>query len=477
MSDTAVITPTGKKPLFGLNLDGTPLYVPVIGLCGPLGSGKTLAALTLCPEETIEIGIEDSGVTYNLPIKKRYSMYQEVTGKNSITPRPIECFEWFMDILKQISEGKLSCRVLAVDPITDIQNGCVDWVYENCEKFDKTKAQYDKASGLLWGDVKSHFKALLGATSRRMDTLVFTAHMGTVWSGGAPVPGKTKAKGIGTFMELASLYVHLTREVDPKTGKQPEKPVGHISPPHGKSRLAHTFRDENGELKITPILPPRIEDFSWAKVRQYVATPPDYAKLNKNELAEVQVMSEEEKMLLQLQMDQTKLAEAEARLELAEKVQKAASRVGAGAVSSTTAKAMGTSPGSGAKRETVPAKQESGPAAAKETAPAKTSEKPAAPASTAAESKSEPKAEATQEQKSGTEKLCPDLNPWNRDQCESIIRQQMTDLAMTSDQMKAAVRKRGGERLKDLADGVLEELRRALWNVATKREMEATKKS
>jgi hypothetical protein len=438
------------KPLFGL-IDGKPLECPVIGFNGPLGSGKTLAALTLCPEETIEIGIEDSGVTYgSLPIKHRFSMYKEViaTGK-TMYPKPIDCFEWFLSILDKVAKDELKARVIVVDPITDIQNGLLDYIEAHAADFGKSPAQYAKASGLLWGDAKAFMKMTLGRISRKVECFIYTSHMGTVWQGGAPVSGKSKVKGIDTFKEIASLVVHLTRDIDPQTGKQIAAPIGSIAPPHGKSRFSRFVVDAEGSYTPVPILPPRIEPFTWQKVREYVATPPDYAKLKKHEVARPEVLTDDDKLLLEAETTRMKLEEAQIRQDLADKAAAAAARnSGGAAVPTAVAAAMG------AKTTTASAKT-----AAVETPPFETGNSTSTGSSDLAnESLIEFPAE---------------LVPWDREKCDRIVREQMDEAGMTMDQKKNAVKKRGVEKLADMTDAQIEELRKALWNVLTKRAMEA----
>lgn len=473
-SDKGPANNPATRPLFGLLSNGQPLDIPIIGLCGGYGSGKTLAGLTLCPEETIEIGVEDSGVTYNLPLKKRFSMYKEVTGKSGVTPKPVECWEWFAGILEKIAKDELKCRVLFVDPITDIQGGLVDWVRDHAADFKKSQAQYDKASGLLWADVKSHAKILLGRVSSKC-TLIFTAHMGSVWSGGAPVTGKQKAKGIDTFKELASLYVFLTREVDPKTGLQPEQPIGHICPPHGKSRLAHMVQNaETGDWESKAILPPRIDPFTWQKLRSYVQTPPNYAKLKASEKAEVEKLSDDDKLLLAAETARTELEAAQLRAELAEKAEAAAARAGRTAVSSTVARATGAAPtgtATTAAKTEAPAKP---PVADKPKQEALKQEAPKEqPAKTETAATTAPVAESAEPLIRFPETL-PD---WNRETCMSIVKEQIVEAKMTDELATSAAKKRGANSIDELTDEKLEDLRRALWTVLTKREMEKREKA
>jgi len=467
MSDKPQTPSPATRPLFGLLPDGKALDIPIIGLCGGYGSGKTLAGLTLCPEETIEIGVEDSGVTYNLPLKHRFSMYKEVTGKAGVTPKQIECWEWFESILKKIANDELKCRVLLVDPITDLQGGLIDWVKDHAADFKKSASQYEKASGLMWGDAKGHAKSLLGRISNKC-TLIFTAHMGTVWSGGAPVTGKIKAKGIDTFKELASLYVYLTREVDPRTGTQPEKPVGHICPPHGKSRLAHSFLNaETGDWENKAILPPRMDPFTWAKLREYVATPPNYAKLKASEKAEIECLSDDDKLLLESEKARNELEAAQLRSELAEKSEKAANRAGRSALSSTLSRATGgstTKPAAATAAATAtPAKPVEKPVE-KPAASAKPDATPAPPAAIAG---SEPPLIRFEET----------LTDWSRERCMLVLQEQIIEAGMTEELKTSAAKKRGANSIAELTDEKLEDLRRALWGVLTKRELERRAKA
>lgn len=430
-----------KKPLFGL-VGGKELIIPVIGFSGGYGTGKTLAGLSLSPTETTEIGVEDSGVTYHLPIAQRHSMYSEVKAKaKDGIPTPIECFEWFQDLLP-----KVTTRILFIDPITDIQQGLVDWVEAHPEKFGKTKAQYEKASGLLWGDVKSYIKILLGRMSKQVECLIFTAHMGTVWKDGKPVAGKEKAKGLDVFRELSSLYVHLTRPVDPSSGKQPDAPVGHTCLPHGKSRLAHTIVQPDGTVKIEAILPPRMEPFTWEKLRGYVLKPPDFSKLKKTELATIDHMTAEERLLLESEVVANKLETEKIRLQLKERAEASRAR---NEIHHITEKPN--------------AKSESDkPSSIKEEPKAKPKEEP---------KKEEPKDEVKPEVSSTTTTVVDPERPLklDREQLLTVIREQFQQLEATSEQQSAAFKKRGGKVLEDLDDDKLEELRRSCWSTLVKR--------
>ena len=424
-SDPAAEKSAEKKSLFG-ETNGMPLNIPIIGLTGPKGSGKTLTGMTLDPGNTIVIDIEDSSVTYNLPIKKRYSMYEEVEASSGATPTPLECWVWFQNL---IDSKDLNCRVLFVDPVTDMQQGLVEWVKSNPEKFGKTANQYKSASGLLWADVKSHLKITLGKLSRRVECFMFTAHMGSVWKGGAPVVGKSKAKGVDTFYELASLYLHLNRNIDPKTGKQPGAPTASISPPIGKSRIAHTTMLDTGEVKITPILPPTVTEFTWEKFREYVATPPNYNKLKKSELAQNQDLTDDEKLQLQ--------AEIAANNREAEEM-----KVARIAAAQEAANANASARQQAASKPQLDNK----PVSANQATPTESAD---------------PQDGSVKDVRTVKGLI-------------AVIKDQFKQLKISKPQMVAAIEKRGGKgaKLADLSDEKLEELRKALWSKLTARDMQ-----
>ena len=450
-----------KRMLFGARPDGTPQDIPIIGVCGGYGSGKTLLGETLCPEETIEIGIEDSSVTYSLPIKKKLSMYREVTAASGVlVPKPIDCWIWFMSILEKIASGapEWQCRVLFIDPITDIQGGLVDWVRANAALFGKTQNQYDKASGLLWADVKAHAKLLLGRISRKVDCVIFTAHMGSVWSGGAPVQGKQKAKGLDTFKELASLYLHLNRDVDPKTGEQPAAPVACIAPPHGKCRLVHSHETSPGVFDMKPILPPRIQDFTWQKLRDYVKSPPNYAKLKKHELAQVETLGDDEKLLIANETARMELEAAQLREEQVQRAKEAQERNQAAALAGAPAAATFT-------RSSTPAQTQATQAQAQAQEAPKSTTPVTAPVTAPVVTPSQP------------DILIETITPWNRERCMAIVQSQIAELKLTPEAVAASAKKRGADSLPALNDTALEDFRKGLWTVLTKKAIEAERKT
>lgn len=293
------------------------IQIPIMGVCGEKGEGKTLMVSSIDPEGTGMIDLEDSSASYNIPFKKRWNLYEEMIQRHNRVPTPLECFEWFRDLItNHIKPGEFS--VLAVDPISDIEQGMVDWVQANPQHFGHTKAQYDKAAGLMWGDVKSYWKILLGTASKKVETFAFTVHMGAVWKGSQPVEGKRKPKGKETLFELASLYLQMERPLSDE-GKKTDKPSARVL----KSRLAHS-RIVDGEVIHTPILPPYLKVATPKSIRDYIKSPPDYAKLKKSEYAPPEKMSEEDKLLIEAEIAENNRVAEETRLTRMEQMKKAA---------------------------------------------------------------------------------------------------------------------------------------------------------
>lgn len=293
------------------------IEIPIIGVCGEKWMGKTLFVSSIDAEHTAIIDLEGSSATYgSIPFARRWDLYDEMLKKYGRLPTPIECFEWFRDLVMALKPGEF--RVLAVDPITDIEQGMVDWVQTHPEHFGHSKNQYDKAAGVMWGDVKSYWKMLLGIVATKVETFAFTAHMGAVWKGSAPVEGKRKAKGKETLFELASLYLQVERPLDAE-GKQSDKPSARVL----KSRLALS-EFEDGEIVHKPILPPYLKVATPKAIREYIKNPPNYSKLKKTEVAPPEQLSEDDKLLIQAGIAEDQRVAAEAQLSRMEQMKRAA---------------------------------------------------------------------------------------------------------------------------------------------------------
>jgi hypothetical protein len=305
-------TAATRKPLWPNGV-----AIEVLGVTGEYKSGKTLFVLTIDPKQTLYYDLEKSGATYQgLGVtRKDFGRHMQ-----SMFPRgyqAIDLYQAWLNDVRNVKPGQY--RVIAVDPITDIEAGLVQWVRANPGHFGYSPGQFAKMEGLMWGAVQQHWKMVLNDLASRCECFAFTAHMGNVWEGGNPVKGKRKPKGKSVLQELASLYILLKRDPDEK-GRVPEKPIGYLAESFTKDRLCHfVLNEETGDLEPHPILPPRIVDCTPAKIRWYIQNPANYGKLRKEELAELHTLSEDDRAQIRLAIAEAEAEAARLRLETVER--------------------------------------------------------------------------------------------------------------------------------------------------------------
>jgi len=293
---------TNSKPQADPN---DPLWsqpIEVLGLTGDFGSGKTIFALSISPGPSTRMyDTEKSSSAYASLGFDRVDLVDSMLRAKPTGHKPIDLFEWWQNDVRSVKPGKY--KVIALDCVSEIEEGLVEYVRRNPQEFGYTANQFARAEALMWGCVKAYWKRILSDIAARCETFVFCSHLKAKFVNNAPTREKV-AKGKETLMELASLYLRLERVAD-KKGNVPDKPAAIVL----KSRLATmTFLD--GELKTIPTLPPRIPIATPAAIRDYMAAPPDYSKLKAGERAEEKEITEEE--LLHLKLD---LANAEGTTE------------------------------------------------------------------------------------------------------------------------------------------------------------------
>jgi hypothetical protein len=291
--------------------------IPIIGITGEFASGKTLFALSIDPAKTLLYDTEQSALSYESLGFRRVDVPHELLIAHPQGYRPIQVYEWWVQHVRSIAPG--AYRVIALDTISELEAGLVEWVRSNPQHFGHTQAQYARMSALVWGDAKDLWKAILTDISARCETLVFASHLTTVWSGERPT-GKRKPKGKVTLLELASLYVHLERRPD-KQGKVPDKPSATVL----KSRLASMRPNpQTGEIEIIPTLPPRLPVATPHAIRQYMLRPPNYSNLQADELAPEPALTDDERAELRLATAEAERDAEALRLQRLERQQAAA---------------------------------------------------------------------------------------------------------------------------------------------------------
>ena len=408
--------------------------IPVFGVAGEFSSGKTLEILSIDPEHTKLYDMELSAKSYNLPLAERVDVPATMLKSHPAGYKPIDMWLWFLADLKKIKPGQFT--VIAVDPVSDIEAGLVDWVVANPQYFGRSPDQYKKSGGILWGDVKAYWKVILADLAVRCDTFAFSVHMRDQFFGASPT-GKREPKGKDTLMELSSLFLLLERKADAK-GIVPEKPSANVL----KSRLAHT-KWVDGELQIVSILPPRLPVATPGAIREYIKRPADYAKLGKGERLEVHVQSEEEVVAAKTILADKMLAIEQAKTENLRVAEAAQMRI----AKAVEDKLLATKPASDQTAKAVEQKE--------------------AQAEVRGEAAKTVEEIGTVHQNGDTEQF-PELT-------ESIskIRSIATSLNISEEQLQGIAAKRGANRLEDLTLLQAEEIRSKLYTKLTAADMQA----
>lgn len=310
MSKPAPIWPNNQK-------------IPVIGFAGEFSSGKTVAIVTIDPENTKYFDFELSGASYEGLGFERVDMpsvmtrcaghiYQpeESSGCQTCAAvqakgyKPIDVFVRWWQMVRSIRVGKYS--VIGADPIGTIETGLADYVRANPREFGRTADVYTKMVGVFWQDVKSLQELILADLASRCQTFAFSTHMKYEWTGHTPNKNKREPKGKETLWQLASLYLQLERPI--VQGKQKAIPAAQLL----KTRISTITKDK----KIVPILPPFMAEYTADTIREYIKKPPNYKSLKKSEtVPEPPPMSDEEKLRIEKEIAQAKRDSDEASLQ------------------------------------------------------------------------------------------------------------------------------------------------------------------
>ncbi len=302
---------------------GNEIEISVLGATGELNAGKTLLALSIAPglhpeghafsgqPRTLYLDLEKSGATYSGTGCKRIDVPAELAKAYGAQYTAEQAATWFNTLPTRLKSSQYD--TIIVDPINDIESGEVDVVRSHPELYGYTKGQFDKSVPLLMAAMKGHWKKLLMQFSNVCQCFVFITHLRDEFRGNAPT-GKREPRGKETLAELASLYLWLERLPDDK-GNVPEIPSAIVL----KQRLADTSIDKAGELVITALMPPRIPVATVNSIRQYIANPPDYAKLTAGERIVEKQFTEADMERLRLQRAQAETESANARANLVDK--------------------------------------------------------------------------------------------------------------------------------------------------------------
>jgi hypothetical protein len=241
-----------------------PMPVPVTVAFGEYGSGKTLWVLTTgYPlERTLVYDNEKSSEVYNTEQNPfvRVDLPTLMLEKHPKGYKPIDFYRAWVENMRSITPGKYD--VIGIDTAEPLEEGIAEWVTANASYFGHSAGQYQKMSGLFWGDVKNLWKQHILEMTSRCKMVIITVHMRDEFKNNNRT-GKRQRKGKDTLSELATLELELVR-----------KP-GQMVP----SARIHKERFFSGSLAdiahARPILDPWLPEASWAKIREYMLNPAD----------------------------------------------------------------------------------------------------------------------------------------------------------------------------------------------------------
>jgi len=304
-----------KRPLW--QREGFEL--PYVGVYGPLNCGKTLFLLNIRPEETCYIGLEFSATTYleAAGVKAHHEIHEELgVSRDEVTPKDI--WVWFEKFVRSLPAGEF--QVLAIDTIGDLEQGLPEYIAERHNDYGYSSAEkFRSAKGLFWGACKKHLENLMHfiRSSKGIDTIAWAAHLKTVWEGGNPTSRKTN-QGFDVWNKTASLVFELERRV--VKGTLQEAPSGRLR----KGRLSvpkqnedgTIVRDEFGDIEWITVLPPQLPKCTPGQIRRYIASPAYSRRLKADEKVKEEVLTDDEKLLIQQEIARNQASAAEAQLEI-----------------------------------------------------------------------------------------------------------------------------------------------------------------
>lgn len=307
-----VIVPDGR--LWPDTPRGNVLRIDLIGVTGEQGSGKTCFLLAIAPgvhpeghpfagkPRTLYIGCERSATTFSGTGAEKLELVDLLAERN-MPPTPKNLLAGVESITGNVAPGQFDC--LAIDPISDLDAAKTEQVTSNPEKFGLTRGMVErsgagfKAEGIVWGKIKDAWKEWMLTLGQKFQCVAYSTHLRDEFRG-KTATGRREPKGKDTIWQVTTLGLWLSR--DPSKSKIPTGIV------YRKDRLADTYVGDDGELVVVPLLPPRFDECTPAKLRFYIANPPNYDRLKDSEKVEPEVVSE-----IELQLVRLAAAEAQAQ--------------------------------------------------------------------------------------------------------------------------------------------------------------------
>lgn len=257
--------------------------IPILGITGEFGAGKTYFAATIDPKNTLYLDLEMSAVDYESLGFERRDIRMLTAARlagNGTLPEPLDVYNTFWETVSGVKPGQY--KVIVVDPISGtLENGMTEKVAQDYAKHGfRSKAAFEGQGGIFWSTVKAYWEEVLFFITARCETFVFIAHQREVWKDNRPT-GEREAAGKNTLRQLANLYLYLDRKPRKKGDAPPLIPAAHVE----KGRTMQAF-------------PPRLPRATPDAIRYYIQHPADFAALTDDELVIETELSEADRLRL-----------------------------------------------------------------------------------------------------------------------------------------------------------------------------------
>ena len=326
------MTVVSKTRLWPTTSWGHEVSIDVFGVTGGYGSGKTTMGISIAPGKhpeghpfagkarTLDIDLEKSSTNYgaagfdHVDAPPLIEKFARRTNPRGVGYKPRDIYLWFINYIEKSIESPIDgiprYDVIVVDPINDLDDGLIEEVRKNYDKYSDLSAG-QAAGTLIYGPAKKLWKEKLLLLADKCQCFFFTTHQSTVWKNNAPSSEK-RAKGLSVLDEVATIRLSLERS---KKGDERGVPV-YPSAVVDKQRISdsRTTTDEFGlpTLETRPLLPPKLPVATITEIRRLIAQPLDYSTLGAEYQVQEVPITETEMIAMR-----TTLAEAEERAALA----------------------------------------------------------------------------------------------------------------------------------------------------------------
>ena len=287
------------------------ISIPVIGITGGHGSGKTTFALSIFPKGTLCCDLECGAIGWEHTGLERIDFASVLLKQYPNGAMPRQLFQLWLESMRAIPAGKYA--VIVTDPADRLETGLVDYIkHKHSDYGFKSPETFAATGGVMQSYCNSFWEQTLLEVASRCECFCFCNHTKQGWNESLrKSTGPLIPRGRGAFYQLASLYLFLDRE--PRAdGTAPKAPSARVL----EDRLCHKSLND-GVLTIQPYLPVRLPVATPNTIRHYILNPANYDVVPEEERVKDKELTEGQKMEFQASIAADERASMEAKLEAA----------------------------------------------------------------------------------------------------------------------------------------------------------------